>query len=190
MTNHIRKTCRTHHRSQPSGSQRRAMAMVEIVFSILLVGGLLVAALNTLGTSVQARQITSNKSLGVMLAQDLISEIMQKEYRENSQTISFGREVGELGGSRINFDDVDDYDNWLASPPQQKDGTVLPNLDGWQRSVVVYYVHPDNLENTTNENTGAKRITVTITRDGDTITRLFSVKTSSESMRKAIRSRL
>lgn len=164
--------------------------MVEIVFSILLVGGLMVAALNTLGVSLHARQITSNKSLAVMLAQDLISEIMQKEYRENNEMPTFGREVGELNGTRINFDDVDDYNNWVASPPQSMDGTVLPNLSGWQRSVTVFYVFPDDLQSTTNEDTGIKRIIVTIEKDGDFVIRLYSVKTSSEAISKSLRSSL
>lgn len=185
MTNSLEQKNRLIH-----GSRRRSMSMVEIVFSIMLVGGLLVAALNTLGVSVQARQITSNKSLAVMLAQDLISEIMQKEYRENREMVTWGREIGELDGTRINFDDVDDYNNWAASPPQSMDGTVLPNLPGWQRSVEVFYVLPDDLETTTTENTGVKRITVTINKDGDSITRLTCVKTSSESISKSLRSNL
>ena len=54
------------------------MTLAEIVLSILLVGGLLVAALNTVGSTVMTRQITSKRSRGHLLAQDLMSEILQK----------------------------------------------------------------------------------------------------------------
>lgn len=166
------------------------MSMVEITFSIVLVGGLMVAALNTLSTAVHARQFTSNHSISYLLAQDLMTEILQQEYRENKEMVTFGREIGESDGTRLHFDDVDDYNNWSASPPQTKDGTVLPNLNGWQRNVSVMYVTADDLTQSSIVNDGIKNITITIVKDGITLTRLYSIKTSSESMSKALRSTL
>lgn len=164
------------------------MAMVEIVFSIMLVGGLVVAAIHTVGSSVMGRQITSDHNRGHLLAQELMSEILQNDYRENSEIITFGKELGETGGTRLHFDDVDDYDDWIASPPQTKDGTSYTNLTGWQRSVFVDYVIPTDFTITTFENTGVKRINVKVEHNGEVIATLQCIRTKSYAIREALRS--
>ena len=40
--------------------------------------------------------------------------------------------------------DVDDYDGWSASPPEDKNGNPLVGFDDWGRSVSVEWVNPDN----------------------------------------------
>ena len=37
---------------------------------------------------------------------------------------------------------VDDFNGWSESPPQERDGTVMSGLSGWQRSVLVERVTP------------------------------------------------
>jgi len=166
----------------------RGMAMVEIIFSIMLVGGLVVVALNTVSSSVMGRQIISDHNRGHLLAQDLISEILQQNYRENSEIITFGKEPGETDGSRLHFDDVDDFDNWIASPPQTKDGTEYADLIGWQRSVFVDYVIPTDFTIISLENTGVKRINVKVEHDGEVIATLQSIRTNSYAISKALQS--
>lgn len=166
----------------------RGMAMVEIVFSIMLVGGLVVVALNTVVSSVMGRQITSDHNRGHLLAQELMSEILQRDYRENFEINTFGRELGETDGTRLHFDDVDDYDDWVASPPQTKDGTEYTDLTGWQRSVIVNFVSPTDFTMTSLENTGVKRIDVNVEHHGEITATLQSIRTKSYAIGKALRS--
>ena len=44
---------------------------------------------------------------------------------------------GYSGADRSQFDDVDDYNNYTASPPKLRDGTVLTSLTGYKQKVSV-----------------------------------------------------
>ncbi len=157
------------------GRGLRGFTLIEAVMSMLIVGLMLVAALNTIGASKLAQSRNAEQAVGPMLAEDLMTEILSQHYQEPVDTPGFGRE-SEPGGNRADWDDVDDYDGWSASPPQAKDGTDLPDLEGWGRAVTVYWVKPTKL-NEVGANTGVKRIIITMTHQGRVVTELFSVRT-------------
>ena len=63
-----------------------------------------------------------------------MAEILQASYEDpDGPSAGIGLDASELTASRATFDDVDDYDGWLASPPQQRDGTAMQELPGWSR---------------------------------------------------------
>ncbi len=155
---------------------RHGFTLVEVVFSIVLVSGLVIVALDTVGASVVARQTLGQRSVGLLLARDLMSEIMLQEYTEPDETAVFGPESSETGGSRLLFDDVDDYNGWNASPPQLKDGSEIANLDGWSRGVTVDYVKSKRLDTVTAADEGVKRVTVTATYAGAEVISMVAVR--------------
>ena len=158
-------------------SRHPAFSLAETAISILLVGGLVVAALNTVGASVAGREFTRNRGRGDLLAHHLMSEILRQSYEEPVDTPTMGRESGESGGSRSSYDDVDDYDGWVSSPPEEKNGTALADLTGWERSVTVEFVDPNMLTTVSATETGVKRITVTVRHHGVDKASLTSIKT-------------
>lgn len=166
-------------RRQPMrGMPRRSFTLVEAVISIVLVGILLVAAINTLGATAVSKRSIEQQVLGDLLAQDLMAEILTQAYEEPDGAPSFGLETGEGIGVRINWDDVDDYAGWSASPPQATDGTTLSGFDGWTRSVEVVWVKPTDL-NTVGTKTGVKRISVTVSRNDGPATELVAIRTQA-----------
>lgn len=165
------------HTRRGSRCLHPAFSLAETAISILLVGGLVVVALNTVGASVAGREFTRNRGRGDLLAHHLMSEILRQSYQEPIDTPTMGREAGEGGGSRTAYDDVDDYDGWASSPPEEKDGTALAHLTGWERSVAVEFVDPNSLSTVRTTETGVKRITVTVRRDGVDKASLMSIKT-------------
>ncbi len=93
---------------------------------------------------------------------------------------AIGPEADEGTSNRADFDDVDDYDGWTATPPQEKNGTELAEYDGWTRSVTVEYVDPLSPGNTAiSTDSGAKRITVTVTDPRGAKTSIVSVRTDA-----------
>ena len=156
---------------------RRALTLAEMIVSIVIVGVMLVAALNTVGASKMGQRKTGDRAKGTLLAQQLMSEILRQSYQEPVDTVAFGRETAELSTSRAEYDDVDDYDGWSSSPPQYKDGMVIPNLDGWGRQVSVAWVDASNLTQDVGEETGVKRITVTVTHNDLDVASLTAVRT-------------
>ena len=163
------------------GRLRRAVTLVEAVVSTAIVGVMLVAALNTVGAS----QVTQNKmgqrSRALLLAQDLMAEILQQAYEDPDLVSgSFGLTVAEMSdGTRSLWNDVDDYNGWSASPPQQKDGTELSDFTGWRRSASVDWVDPTNVGTELGSDTGIKRITVTVTFNDLPLAQLWALKTST-----------
>lgn len=145
--------------------------------SILIVGLMLVAALNTVGASKVSQARSADQTLGPMLAQELMSEILNQNYMEPAGTLAFGLE-GESASVRSDWDDVDDYDGWSASPPQDRDGAVLSGTTGWGRSVAVTWADTADVNSTAGSPSGIKRIDVTVTHDGRTVTTLSSLRTN------------
>ncbi len=159
---------------------RRGLSLLEVVISTFLVGVLLVAAMQTVAGSAKASLSSAARGIGLGLAQELMSEIMAARYAEPDETPVFGPEPSESTGSRSALDDVDDYHNWTASPPQERDGTEMPDRDGWQRSARVEYVSPSDLAATVADDHGVKRVTVTVSHRGETIAELVAVRTDTE----------
>jgi prepilin-type N-terminal cleavage/methylation domain-containing protein len=154
--------------------------MVEVVVSTAIVSIMLVAALNTVAAARTAEYKVAERTRALLLGQALLAEILQQPYADpGAGPTSFGLEAGEITGNRSLFDDVDDYNAWVACPPQNKDSTVIPNATDYEQRVVVAWVTPANLSQTAGANSGAKRIQVTINRQGRSIITLTAYRTQS-----------
>ena len=162
--------------------RRRGLSLVEVAISIVIVGGVLTASLTTVAHSKMGLQKMGHGAMGMLLAQQLMAEILQQSYQEPVDTPVFGRETSESGGDRAERDDVDDYDGWSSSPPEYKDGTEIPNLDGWERQVTVRWVQPNDLTQTALSDTGIKRITVTVSHNGLPAAELSAIRTGAASL--------
>ena len=155
----------------------RGFGMVEAVFCVVLVGGLVVVSLDTLGASKVAQRNLGHRALGQLLASSLMSEILNLSYEDPNDAPLFGLELLENPLTRWLFDDVDDYAGWTASPPQNRDGTVIPGLTGWSQTVQIHRVDPADFGIQKATDTGVKRVTVTITRNNVSVATLVGVKT-------------
>lgn len=136
--------------------------MVEAVMSVVLVGILMVAAMNTLGATATAQYKNAERSRAVLLAEDLMSEILGQSYQEPIDPVQFGRESSENSSDRQGWDDVDDYDTWSSSPPEYPNGSTIPALDTWKREVEVKRVNPMDLTTVVGSESGVKRIVVVV----------------------------
>lgn len=140
----------------PNSQRRRGLTLTEVVVSSVFVGMLIVAALNVTEIVLRMRLDAAEQNDAHLLAEELMTEILQAYYKDPG--------AGSGGsGTRADFDDLDDYHGWSASPPQQKDGTPVPNAAGWRRSVAVDWVQPTDPNATSGSDFGLKRITVTVT---------------------------
>lgn len=162
-----------------SRRSRRAFSLAEVVVATLITGIMLVAALRTVGASVRGRIAMANRERAVLLAQQLMAEILQADYAEPDEPPVFGPEASETGGTRAAFDDADDYHNWTASPPQEKDGTPIPDRADWQRTVTVKWVNDSLLKQVVATDKGVKRITVTVSRGGQVVASLVTVRSTA-----------
>jgi type II secretory pathway pseudopilin PulG len=166
--------------AQPQTNRRRALSLIEVVASTMIVGMLSVAALNSLGAATRSSESIGNRAVALGLADELMSEILQEPYEDPTQTPILGRESGEPASPRSAFDDVDDYNGWSQSPPQYHDGTVIPNRTDWRHRVEVRRVTPTDPTLNSATEQGAKRITVTIEYNGEVLAEQIAVRTNSD----------
>lgn len=169
----------SNYRKTETRSSRTGFTLVETVVSMLIVGTMLVAALNTVGASRLSQYRTSRSNCGQLLAELLMAEILRQDYQEPDGTAVFGPESGEAGATRIGFDDVDDYQGWASNPPTSKDGIPIPGLEGWHRSITVEWVNPLNVAQVQGSETNTKRVTVTVSYDNILVASLAAIKTTS-----------
>jgi len=157
-----------------------AMTLVEAVVSIAIVGVMLVAALNAVGASRVTQQKMSERARAMLLAEDLMSEILRQAYEDPDLGAgSFGLAGSEIGdGSRALWEDVDDYDGWSAAPPEEKDGTPLNGFAGWTRSVEVAWIATDDFEDEQGSDTGVKRVIVRVVLNDALMAELTALRTN------------
>lgn len=146
---------------------RTAYTMIEVVISTLLVGIVVVGAVNTLGSSVELQVAAGDTLIGPTLADELLAEIMAQPYADPDGGTTLGPDAYEHSSGRERFDDVDDYRGWSPSEVQDREGNVLPQYEGWTREAnVVRAVRSSGnssfLLDFYNIDTGLKRITVTV----------------------------
>ncbi|MGH7126964.1 MAG: type IV pilus modification PilV family protein [Planctomycetaceae bacterium] len=158
---------------------RAGFSLVEVALSSLLVGGLLVTAMASLGAALRSRQHAADHATAILLGRALMAEIIARPYQDPHGESGLGPESGEHSGDRSRFDDVDDFHDWSDEPPTDRDGKTLAGLDGWTRRVLVEYVHPDDLNRVVSSDLGVKRITVTVQHDEGEPARLRMVVTES-----------
>lgn len=161
------------------GHARGAFSLVEVTLSVLIVGGMLVAALTTVGASRTSQCTIAERSHGLLLAELLMAEILQQPYQDGDfAQPALGPEPGEaLAGSRAAFDDVDDYHGWSSSPPRNRDGTAIDWAERYERAVTVAWVNPANPAETWGGLSGVKRITVLVRRGGRRVGQLVALRT-------------
>jgi len=163
-----------------AGAPRCGITLIEVSVSTLLVGLIVVSSLRCLAMSVQRSKSSVNRTLATLLAEDLIEEILEQDYSDPNQTPIFGDEAQEGTSNRSDWDDVDDYDGWVASPPQNSDGVKIHDAR-WRRQVVVQHVSPDNLNTVLadTDDSGIKRITVTVQYDDETVAEVSAIQTKA-----------
>lgn len=146
----------------------------------LIMGVLMTAAVRTLGSAGLARALTSGRASGRALADVLMAEIVAQAYKDPGPAPVFGREATEIVVSpRTGFNDVDDYDGLTESPPLAPDGAAIPGAANLKRKTKVDWVPLSNLTANSVTETGAKRITVTVTRNGAVVAKRVALRTSA-----------
>jgi hypothetical protein len=146
---------------------------------MVIVAVMLVAAVHAIGGSAAVRSRVTRRAVAPYLADGLMAEILAQSYQDPVSPV-FGPETagGESAISRATWDDVDDYNGWVESPPRDKDGTTIAGMSGWERSVAVVWVNPADLTQVSATESGATRITVTVRYNGVTVATRVAVRTN------------
>lgn len=134
----------------------RAISLIETVISAAILAGLMAAVLGASSSTAARRTNNSRAQTARQLADELAAEIATLHFDPLANVRSLS--------NRAAFNDLADADRWTESPPQLADGTTIPGLAGWSRSVSVEWVLPTAPTVVSPTDTGCRRITVKVTR--------------------------
>ncbi|MFN7020919.1 MAG: type II secretion system protein [Phycisphaerales bacterium] len=156
---------------------RRGFTLVEAAVSIVIVGVMLTAAISMLGAAAGVRRRTALWREGESLARALLVEVQQSGYGSTSGPLPVY--TFSQGQNRSRWLVVDRFNGLTETAPTDRTGVELPGYQGWQRSVTVERVDPDNPggpARVVTGDTGLKRITVTSIAPGGERTTLVGLR--------------
>ena len=147
---------------------RRGISMAETIISTMLVGFVLVSTLQIVGPMVQSTSVHADRLIAANLAHELSEEIATMQYTDPDvdDINALGVDDGERAAQRTDFDDVDDYATWSSKPPKLSSGQSNVFLGEWTRYVKVIHVELGDAATESKNNTGLKRVTVIVSKNG------------------------
>lgn len=155
-------------KSSSKRSLRYGISLAEVSICTVLVGMLLVTSLQTTLFVTRHRELENDQMRASLLADQLLEEVMclPVDDPDTDET---------AGTNRSTFDNVGDYYNWISTPPQTKDGTVIPGLANWKRGIRITSIDPSNL--TVASDSELHRITVVVARPDGSVTTAIGLVT-------------
>lgn len=154
----------------------RGLTIIEIVVAMLVVSSMLAASLYAVAGSRLAVTRGSDRATATALADDLMGYIYRLPYKSPSGSV-LGIELGDILNNKPGYDDVDDFDGFREAPPQYADGTPMTGMTGWERNVSVVYVNANDPTVVSGTDSGVKRITVAVTKNGTVLVRRVALRT-------------
>lgn len=162
-------------------SRRRGLTLIDATISIVIVGVLVVSALQATGAVARSRVIQQDRAQAMALARTLMSEVTQESYVDPDGGLVLSPEVGE---TRTTYDDVDDYNGLNQSPPRDRNNAILSDFSSWRWQAAVSYMDASLLNVVLGSDTGIKRITVTVTSPTGKLTTLQAIRSSVSAYEK------
>lgn len=151
--------------------------MIECVVALLIVSGVLVAAMNAVVSTSLTRRAARDRAYAASLAEDLLVEALSKKYENPTAGSIIGIDNEDTVFLPRAMDDVDDYEGLLENPPFSPDGATVPGAEGWKRLTRVEYVSPTNPSQTVGSDQGVKRVTVTVSKGDKVVLTLVGLRT-------------
>jgi hypothetical protein len=159
---------------------------VEVLVGTLIVGGMVVAALNSVGAVYRSQRLNAWRQVAPSIAHEMMGEILSLPYEDPEDGAgTIGLDVGESSTSRGDFDDCDDYHGYGELGAESKTGSPLDGYANWQRSVTVNWARLDDATTTLVSDTGLKRITVTVTDPDGVQTQIVGLRWKDGALQQA-----
>lgn len=148
---------------------RTGFTYVEVMMAAVICSVLLVAGLTLFGNLGRSRCAVMVSDKANTLVTDLLQEIMKQSYSDPASAAEFGPGADELGSTRANFDDMDDYHGLNEAPPQDRAGNHLIEYANMTRQVAVRYVQVADFSLDASSDQGFKEVTIAITAGSEPI---------------------
>ena len=156
--------------------------MIEVVVCIVLVGVLMVAALNTAAAAVDLRERAVDRVRAQGLADEMLAEILSRQYAVSTTNYasSIGKSPAEAGQPWGMWNDVDDFNDLVMTPPRDGDGNIIPGFANITLRCEVRHMNETTLARIASTASSAatrlKLIVVTVERAGRPLAQSVAVR--------------
>lgn len=123
-------------------THRRGLTLMEVIVSTFLIATVMVVSLTASANLLRNRVEQQNWIAGNDLAREMLDEVTAMEFRDPDGGANFGLEADETAADRMTYDDLDDYHNYVSTPPTRRDSAAIANYTGWSVSVSVQPADP------------------------------------------------
>jgi prepilin-type N-terminal cleavage/methylation domain-containing protein len=171
-------------RIQRSLKNGAGFTLLEVLLSLVILSGGIFMLITMFTVGLKGVTVNQVRTQATNLAQDLMDEILGKDFDEDGSQPkapdALGRDSGEDTSNRTTWDDVDDY-LYLStenSPPKNAQGTNTV-YDGFTRGASVWYVDADNPDSESSVSTFLKKISIWVSHPEISDVALTGLKTYS-----------
>ncbi len=148
---------------------RNGSAILEALIAAGVLSVCAAAVATAHGMAYRAAQ-TAGRDLQInLLAQELLDEARMRKWDRTSPVgggagsqspLGFDNSDGETATAKAAYNDVDDFNGWIETPPQNPDGTARGDLEGYVRTGAVIYVKDDLSPSPGGQRSDYKKLTV------------------------------
>jgi len=149
-------------------SKQKGVTLIEMVITIVVLGIALSALISSLSSGISQSATPLWESRSLELTQAYLDEILAMKF-DGTQPLGGGVVAGACsissdGQTRVNYDDVDDYDGLNDSPPQLIETSL--DMSSYTDFSVLVSVTCSGTELALSDDAYAKRIVVTVNVPG------------------------
>jgi prepilin-type N-terminal cleavage/methylation domain-containing protein len=125
-------------------TRRKGFTLIEVLIGILLVGLAVVALISANGAFTQANGVGTELSTAEFLIEQIreLTAVLSV-IDPSTGTSTFGPETSE---TLATYDDLDDFDGAIFSPPISADRSALTDLGAYTQQITVENVSASNFE--------------------------------------------
>ena len=150
--------------ARPRTARRSGFTLIEAAMTTAIIGFGVVSMMGLLATGTENNKDSAQLTTGLQLARAIREMSVSLPFNDPTSPTTFGKEAGE---SLSTFDDLDDLNGFVASPPVNARRLTMNEFSGWEQSVTVQTVDPDALTvNAPNGSQPAVKVSVVVSRSG------------------------
>jgi hypothetical protein len=140
---------------------------MEVALGTVIIGVGVMAVLELTTKLTVSQDGAVDMTVAINLANNIHELTYNLHFTDPINPTHWGPEAGE---TLATYNDNDDFDGSVFSPPIDTERNTLSNLTGWTQSISVQSVDPNSISTTvTNGSTSMERITVTVSHSGQTV---------------------
>lgn len=151
-----------HPQEPEAGLRQRGFTLIELIIFIVVVSAGMAGILSVMDVTIKSSGDPVVRKQSIAIAESLLEEILLKDYADPAG--------GYSGSDRAQFDDVSDYAGYSTTAGiVDTAGVSVSGLTQYNISPAITVAAVSAAENAALNAVGAKKITVSVTRLGETI---------------------